>query len=106
MSKKKDLTFAEARERLDEILAEVEHEDGDVDQLAARVREAAELIRFCRDRLSAARAQVTQVVAELSAVEQSVAQDAEADERGGADEAEDEATSADDEDVAPDGLPF
>ena len=75
-TRKKDLTFGEARARLDEILAEVENEGGDVDQLAARVREAAELIRFCRDRLSAARAQVTQVVAELAAVEQSVAQDA------------------------------
>jgi len=106
MSKKKDLTFAEARARLDEILAEVEHEDGDVDQLAARVREAAELIRFCRDRLSAARAQVTQVVAELSAVEQSVAQDAEADagRAGATDEQEENVES--DEDEAPEGLPF
>src|SRR5262245_3239301 len=105
MSKKKELTFAEARARLDEILAEVEHEDGDVDQLAARVREAAELIRFCRDRLSSARAQVTEVVAELSAVEQSVAQDAEAE--GGAPDDDDEPVeSGEDEDVAPDGLPF
>ena len=41
---------AEARARLDELLAEVESDAGDVDQLAAKVREAAELIRFCRDR--------------------------------------------------------
>ena len=90
MSKKKEQTFAEARARLDEILAEVEHEGGDVDQLAARVREAAELIRLCRDRLSAARAQVSQVVAELSAVEQSVAQDESASAEAGAEPGDDE----------------
>ena len=97
MTKKKDLTFAEARARLDEILAEVENEGGDVDQLAARVREAAELIRFCRDRLSAARQQVTQVVAELAAVEQSVVQDAAA---AGADAADDDDVDDADEESA------
>jgi len=76
VAKKKELSFAEARARLDEILAEVESDAGDVDQLAAKVREAAELIRFCRDRLAAARHEVTQVVADLSALEQSVAADA------------------------------
>jgi exodeoxyribonuclease VII small subunit len=75
VAKKKELSFAEARSRLDEILAEVESDAGDVDQLAAKVREAAELIRFCRDRLAAARHEVTQVVADLSALEQSVAAD-------------------------------
>ncbi|MGQ0552876.1 MAG: exodeoxyribonuclease VII small subunit [Planctomycetota bacterium] len=70
MAKKKDLSFAEARQRLDELLDEVEADTSDVDELAARVREAAELIRFCRDRLAAARLQVTQVVADLSALEQ------------------------------------
>jgi len=75
VAKKKELSFAEARARLDEILAEVESDAGDVDQLAAKVREAAELIRFCRDRLAAARHEVTQVVADLSALEQSVAAD-------------------------------
>jgi exodeoxyribonuclease VII small subunit len=73
MAKKKELSFTEARARLDEILAEVESDAGDVDQLAAKVREAAELIRFCRDRLAAARHEVTQVVADLSALEQTVA---------------------------------
>lgn len=67
--------FAQARARLDEILAEVEDEGGDVDLLAERVREAAELIRFCRDRLAAARSQLVAVVADLAAVEQAVERD-------------------------------
>ena len=62
--------FAGARERLDEILAELEQDAGDVDQLAARIKEASSLIRFCRERLSAARHDVQQVVAELSAEDQ------------------------------------
>lgn len=37
----------------------------DVDALAAHVDRAAELLRFCRARLVATEAQVTQVVADL-----------------------------------------
>lgn len=107
MAKKKELSFTEARARLDEILAEVESDAGDVDQLAAKVREAAELIRFCRDRLAAARHEVTQVVADLSALEQSVASG----DGGGAgeDDAEDEdddAGSGEAQDAAGGRLPF
>ena len=96
MAKKKELSFAEARSRLDEILAEVESDAGDVDQLAAKVREAAELIRFCRDRLAAARHEVTQVVADLSALEQSVAAEALSQGAGAPDEDEDDADDQDD----------
>ncbi len=60
-------SFAAARARLDEILDELESDAGDVDQLAARVREASELIRFCRERLAGARQEVTEVVAALAA---------------------------------------
>lgn len=106
MAKKKELSFAEARARLDEILAEVESDAGDVDQLAAKVREAAELIRFCRDRLAAARHEVTQVVADLSALEQSVAS---GDGGGGAEDAAEDEDDGDDgeaKDSAGGRLPF
>ena len=67
-------TFAEARERLDAILAELEDDAGDVDRLAARIQEASMLIRFCRERLATARAEVREVVAELTAEERRVAE--------------------------------
>jgi exodeoxyribonuclease VII small subunit len=70
VTRKKDLSFAEARARLLEILHEVESDGGDVDQLASRLKEAAELHRFCNERLAAARAQVAAVVADLAAAEQ------------------------------------
>ncbi|RKY19123.1 MAG: exodeoxyribonuclease VII small subunit [Planctomycetota bacterium] len=59
-------SFAEARERLDAILEELERDSADVDMLAARIKEASELIRFCRERLSATRQDVQKVVAELA----------------------------------------
>ncbi len=63
----KKLTFSEARARLDEILEALEREADDVDQLASRIKEASELIRLCRERLSAARHEVRDVVADLAA---------------------------------------
>lgn len=106
MAKKKDLSFAQARARLDEILSEVESDAGDVDQLAAKVREAAELIRFCRDRLAAARHEVTQVVADLSALEQSVAADDQNKDDGDEDDDVEEDVADADEGSSAGRLPF
>ncbi len=72
-------SFGAARERLDAILDELENDTADVDRLAERVREASALIRFCRERLAATRAEVTTVVAELAAEEKAAASEAAAD---------------------------
>jgi exodeoxyribonuclease VII small subunit len=81
-------TFAHARARLDEILDELESRDADVDQLAARVKEASELIRFCSERLATTRQQVKRIVAEMAAAES-------AEQEGTAGGNEDAGTSAD-----------
>lgn len=57
--------YAAAQRELEDILAELERSDVDVDRLATQVRRAAELISFCRDRIGAARLQIDQVVADL-----------------------------------------
>ena len=57
--------YADAVAELERILDELEDDTVDVDVLAARVRRAAELLRLCRDRISAARVEVEAVVAEL-----------------------------------------
>lgn len=57
--------YGEALAELDEILGQLELGDVDVDVLAARVKRAAELITFCRDRIGNARLQIEQVVAQL-----------------------------------------
>jgi exodeoxyribonuclease VII small subunit len=57
--------YAEAQAELDAILSDLERPDLDVDRLAARVRRAAVLITFCRERITSAKVQIEQVVAGL-----------------------------------------
>ena len=59
------LGYAEAMAELESILRALEDDDLDVDVLAARVARAAELIRWCRARITGARLQVEQVVTDL-----------------------------------------
>jgi exodeoxyribonuclease VII small subunit len=63
-----DLGYAEAVDELEEILAELDGDDVDVDVLAERVKRAADLVQLCRRRLDAARVEVTRIVADLEAV--------------------------------------
>lgn len=58
--------YAAALAELEQILAELDRADVDVDVLAGRVRRAAELITFCRDRIGSARLQIEQVVGDLA----------------------------------------
>jgi exodeoxyribonuclease VII small subunit len=57
--------YAAALAELQKILDALEAPDVDVDVLAAHVDRAAELLRFCRERLVATEVQVTQIVADL-----------------------------------------
>jgi exodeoxyribonuclease VII small subunit len=57
--------YAAALVELEGILAEIEDDAVDVDVLATRVKRAAELLRICRDRITAAKVEVTQIVTEL-----------------------------------------
>ncbi len=57
--------YADALAELESILEEIEDDAVDVDVLAARVKRAAELLRICRARITDAKTQVTQIVAEL-----------------------------------------
>lgn len=61
--------YAEAVAELEEILAELEADDVDVDRLAERVTRAADLVESCRARLAEARVEVTRIVADLDALE-------------------------------------
>ena len=57
--------YAEAVTELEEILAQLDGDEIDVDHLAAQVRRAAALSALCRERLGAARIEVTRIVADL-----------------------------------------
>ncbi len=63
------LGYADAVAELEEILAELEADDVDVDRLAEQVRRAADLIELCRGRLENAQVEVTRIVADLDALD-------------------------------------
>lgn len=60
-----EIGYGDALAELERILEEIEDDAVDVDVLATKVRRAAELLRVCRDRIAAARIEVTQIVADL-----------------------------------------
>lgn len=60
-----DLSYSEALDELDDILAELESSAVDVDLLAERVARGAVLVRYCRQRLRVVRSDVDDVVDDL-----------------------------------------
>ncbi len=60
------IKYKEAVERLDEIIAELDNDDVDVDELAEQVKEAVELIRLCKSRIDKAEMEVKKVVEDLN----------------------------------------
>jgi exodeoxyribonuclease VII small subunit len=81
------LGYADALEELESILADLDRDHVDVDDLAHQVRRAAALIRHCRGRITAARLEVERVVVELN-------------ELAGADETGDDAPDGSEPDAA------
>ena len=65
MTEPADIGYAAAMEELEQILQEIEADDVDVDVLTDRVARAAELIRICRERITATRTEVERVVGQL-----------------------------------------
>jgi exodeoxyribonuclease VII small subunit len=61
-----ELGYAAAAAELDDILERLDQDTVDVDDLARQVRRAAELVRHCRSRITAARVEVERVVGELA----------------------------------------
>ena len=59
------LSYPEALAELETILDRLEHDEPDVDRVADDVARAAELVAHCRDRITAARARVQEVVGDL-----------------------------------------
>jgi exodeoxyribonuclease VII small subunit len=58
-------SYRAAADELEQILADLDDDHLDVDVLAGKVRRAAQLIAFCRSRISSARMEVEQIVADL-----------------------------------------
>lgn len=49
---KKELTYKQAMQELETILAKIESEDVDIDKMTGMIKRATELIEFCKTRLT------------------------------------------------------
>ena len=59
---KKQLTYGEATAQIEKILARLRSEEMDVDNLAAEVKRATELIASCKERLRKAEEEVNKIL--------------------------------------------
>jgi len=60
-----DLRFGEAIEELESTLQRVESEEIDIDDLADELKNAAQLLEICREKIRQAELEVTQIVQQL-----------------------------------------
>lgn len=69
MSKQEEtnkLSYAEAVKELEEIVARMQGDNCDIDKLSAYTRRAIELLRLCRERLTATDEEIKKCLEELS----------------------------------------
>ena len=57
-----EVKYSKVIERLDEIIAKIESDEIDVDELSLRVKEAVSLVKLCKSRIDKAEMEVKQVV--------------------------------------------
>ena len=61
----KKITYTESINEIEEILAQIENEELDVDILTEKVQRAAELIKLCKDKLQKTDAEVQKILDEI-----------------------------------------
>jgi exodeoxyribonuclease VII small subunit len=61
-AKKDHMKFGEAMAELEEILRRIEGEEIDIDELAAELKKASDLLEMCREKIRRAELEVTQIV--------------------------------------------
>lgn len=64
MAQKKQ-TYNQAISEIEEILAKMENEELDVDELSDKVKRVSELVRFCRSKLKNTEEEVEKVLKEM-----------------------------------------
>ena len=61
----KKLTYQEAVNEIDEILAKIENEELDVDELSAKVKRVSTLIKLCKEKLHKTETEVENILKEM-----------------------------------------
>ena len=57
-----DVKYQKAMRQLEEIVAKIENETIDVDELSSKVKEAVSLVKLCKDKIEKAEMEVKKVV--------------------------------------------
>ena len=70
MAAKKE-TYTEAMKRLEAIVARIESNELDIDELGDNLKEAQKLIKYCREKLYKADVEIKKMLEEGSSVEKS-----------------------------------
>ena len=70
-AREKEPRFGEAVTELEEILHRIESEEIDIDELAAELKKAAQLLELCRGKIRKAEVEVTQIVQTLDGAAES-----------------------------------
>lgn len=65
MNTKKTISYSEAMAEVEEILAQIENEELDVDDLAEKVKRVSVLLKTCKDKLMKTNEQVEQILKEM-----------------------------------------
>lgn len=62
---KKKITYKEAICEIEEIIAKMENEEMDVDELTVRVKRASLLLKFCREKLFDSESEIEKIIKEI-----------------------------------------
>ncbi len=62
---KKEQTYGDAMQELQDIMGSIENDDLDVDVLLEKVKKAATLIKFCKDKLQKTNVEIQKILNEI-----------------------------------------
>jgi len=62
---KEERSYEEALNELETIVSEIEDGDTSIDELTTKIKKAAELLKFCKDKLTNTEKDVEEILAEL-----------------------------------------
>lgn len=62
----KKMSYRQATEQLEEIVAQIENGELGIDELSQKVEEAAELVKMCKDKLRRTDADIEKIMEEIA----------------------------------------
>ena len=62
----KKMSYRQATEQLEEIVAQIENGELGIDELSKKVEEAAELVKICKDKLRRTDADIEKIMEEIA----------------------------------------